>query len=338
MNMDSEKEKKQPETVGQSGGRFEKKAGDYPVLIIDDNAETLQSLAESLREEGYEVTAEANSRQAMERLQEKYFPVVLIDRFMPEMDGLELCRAIRETESPGYVFVILMTPRQSQAGTVAGLSAGADDYLAKPIESSELKARIETGLRILELERSLREANDEVRKLTVIDPLTRCFSLGYGIGRLAEDMRRAERYAHPLCLVMCGIDDLKTIKELHGQSAGESIMQAFVNCIQGSIRNKVDWLCRYGREDFLLVLPETGLEGAKIMAERLRETVSLLAVEFEEQAFEITACFGVAGFENDPRIAEASPDKLIAQAERLLRMAKRCGKNRTEAKSVKLSP
>ena len=337
MNMDSEKEKKQPETAGQSGGRLEKKAGDYPVLIIDDNAETLRSLAEILREEGYDVTAAESSRRAMERFQEKYFPVVLIDRFMPEMDGLELCRAIRETESPGYVFVILMTARNSQAGTVAGISAGADDYLAKPIESTELKARIETGLRILELERSLREANDEVRKLTVIDPLTGCFSLGYGIGRLAEDMRRTERYGHPLSLVLCGIDDLKAIKELHGQSASESIMRAFVNCIQGSIRNKVDWLCRYGREDFLLVLPETGLEGAKTMAERLREEVSRIAVEFENQAVEITACFGVAGFEGDPKIGEVSPDKLIAEADRLLRLAKRCGKNRTEAKSVRLS-
>jgi two-component system cell cycle response regulator len=264
-------------------------------------------------------------------------PIVLIDRFMPEMDGLQLCRAIRETESPGYVFIILLTSRESNGDSEEDLSAGADDYLAKPFDKSELKARIETGLRILKLERSLREASDEVRKLTIIDPATGCFSLGYGCGRLAEDIRRAARYEHPLSLVMCGIDRVQNIRDKHGDNAWKAAMLAFANCIQGSVRSKVDWLFRYGRDDFVLVLPETGFEGAKTLAERLNRMVSGLSVSCEGRTFEITASYGVAGFKSDPKLGDIPPDRLMAEADRLLRQASRKGKGRIEAELVQVA-
>jgi diguanylate cyclase (GGDEF)-like protein len=251
------------------------------------------------------------------------------------MDGLELCRSVRATQCPGYVFIILLTYRDSKEDTIAGLEAGADDYLSKPFNPGELKARINTGIRILELERSLREANEEIRKLTFTDPLTGCFNRRYINDRLTEDISRAVRYRHPLSLMMCDIDHFKKVNDLHGHRAGDLVLQEFVSCMQHTIRNNVDWIGRYGGEEFILVLPETDFSGAQVLAERLRLRISRHKTNFENHEIKITVSLGVAGFEVGSLNEKTTADFLISEADRLLYKSKYHGRNQIQSANNK---
>lgn len=130
----------------------------FPILLTEDDLVSRKMLEEGLLSAGYEVTSVENGRKALGLFKERFFPIVITDWIMPEMDGLELCRAIRKETSKSYVFIIIVTVKDSKDDIVEGLEVGADDYLTKPINHAELLARIRTGIRILELEKSLWEA------------------------------------------------------------------------------------------------------------------------------------------------------------------------------------
>ena len=161
-------------------------SGSYPVLIVEDNALSRQILEGTLAKAGYSVTSANHGREALQMLDRQYYPIVITDLVMPEMDGLELCRAIRSRELPGYVFVMIITSMDSHDDIVVGLEAGADEYVTKPVNRSELIARLNTGKRILGLERSLKQAYEEIRVLAITDPLTRVFNRGHFSTRLPD--------------------------------------------------------------------------------------------------------------------------------------------------------
>ena len=302
----------------------------FPILIVEDNPASQRLLEKTLIKAGHEFVSVENGRKALEQFKERYFPIVLTDWMMPEMDGLELCQAIREKATPGYVFIILLTAKDSKDDIVKGLEAGADDYLTKPVNQAELMARIKTGIRILELERSLRKSNTEIRILSITDPLTGCYNRGYLSERLPQEIKRAKRYGHPLSLVLCDIDHFKKVNDIYGHQAGDQVLIQFVQCITESIRDTVDWVVRYGGEEFIAVVPETDFSGAYIMAERLRTTISQTAIKIQEKGIHITASFGVTGFDPDTPDEKISPDSMINQADKYLYQAKQEGKNRVK--------
>lgn len=306
----------------------------FPVLLAEDQEISRKLTEKILRKTGINVTSVENGRKALELFKKQFFPIILSDWMMPEMDGLELCKAIRSTESSGYVFIILLTARDSKEDIIAGLEAGADDYLAKPFNPGELNARIKTGMRILELERSLKKANEEIKKLSVTDPLTGCYNRGYLNDRLSKDITYALRYKHPLSLILCDIDHFKIVNDTYGHQAGDLVLIDFVNTIQQTFRNKIDWLVRYGGEEFIIVLPETNVQGAKVVAERLRTKISRQKTQIDNIEIKVTASFGVAGFTHQIQKEKISDIKLITKADQLLYQAKEEGRNRIKAASL----
>ena len=306
----------------------------FPILIVEDNPVSRRLLEKTLIKAGHEVTSVENGRKALELFNEKFFPIVLTDWMMPEMDGLELCRAIRKDTSKGYVFIVLLTAKHSKDDIVSGLEAGADDYLTKPPNHPELIARIKTGIRILELERSLKKANEEIRILSVTDPLTGCYNRGYMTERLPQEIRRAKRYRHSLSLVLCDIDHFKRLNDTYGHQVGDRILKEFVQWIIQSIRNGVDWLARYGGEEFLIVIPETDTKGACYTAERLRRIISQKAIKIQGKRIHITASFGVTGIDPDTPDEKISPEAMINQADKYLYQAKQEGRNRVKVGKV----
>jgi diguanylate cyclase (GGDEF)-like protein len=306
----------------------------FPVLLAEDQEISRKLTEKILRKTGINVTSVENGRKALELFKKQFFPIILTDWMMPEMDGLELCRAIRSAKSSGYVFIILLTARDSKEDIIAGLEAGADDYLAKPFNPGELNARIKTGMRILELERSLKKANEEIKKLSVTDPLTGCYNRGYLNDRLSKDITYALRYKHPLSLILCDIDHFKIVNDTYGHQAGDLVLIDFVNTIQRTFRNKIDWLVRYGGEEFIIVLPETNVQGAKVLAERLRTKISHQKTQIDNIEIKVTASFGVAGFTHPIQKEKISDIKLITKADQLLYQAKEEGRNRIKAASL----
>jgi len=300
----------------------------FPILIAEDDAVTRMLLKKTLTKEGHEVVSVENGQKAFDLFKESFFPIVLTDWMMPEMDGLELCRAIRQEENPGYVFIVLLTAKDSQDDIISGLKAGADDYLTKPFNRIELIARLNSGKRFLNQERALRQANEEIKILSITDPLTGCSNRGCLNKRLPEEIQRAGRYNRPLSIVMCDIDYFKKVNDTYGHQAGDLVLKEFSKRIEDSIRDKVDLLARYGGEEFLVTLPETDLDGALKLAERLRRVIIENKFDIETKKIKISASFGVAGFGPNNRDGEISFDILIKAADKYLYQAKNEGRNR----------
>jgi len=300
----------------------------FPILIAEDDAVTRMLLKKTLIKEGHEVVSVENGQKAFDLFQERFFPIILTDWMMPEMDGLELCRVIRQKENPGYVFIVLLTAKDSHEDIITGLEAGADEYLTKPFSRAELIARLNTGRRFLEQDRALRRANEEIRILSITDPLTGCYNRGCLNMRLPQEIQRAARYNRPLSIFMCDIDHFKKVNDTYGHQAGDLVLKEFSKRINNSIRDKVDLLARYGGEEFLVTLPETDLNGALHLAERLRRVISEKKYNIGTKKINITASFGVAGFDSDNAGDEISVDILIRHADKYLYQAKSEGRNR----------
>jgi diguanylate cyclase (GGDEF)-like protein len=315
----------------------EKLKDSFPILIAEDNAVSRKLLEKNLTHAGHEVVTARNGREALEIFRKTFFPMVLTDWMMPEMDGLALCHAIRSYVSPGYVYIVFLTAKDSKDDIIAGLDAGADDYLTKPFHPTELMARLKTGKRILELERSLKTANEEIRILSITDPLTGSFNRGYMTGHLPEEISRAKRYGHPMSLIMCDIDRFKKVNDHWGHIAGDSVLRLIADCIKEAMRNDIDWAARYGGEEFLVVLPETAHEGARVVAERLRNIVAEKPFRIGNEDVTITASFGLATF--DPATDKTpSSEALINEADECLYQAKKAGRNCVRARGEKNEP
>ncbi len=304
----------------------------YSILVVDDEPVSRTLLERILRKKGFNVITAENGEEALNLFKNQYIPIILTDWMMPKMNGLELCRAIRQIESPGYVFIIIITAKDSRDDIVKGLEAGADDYVNKPFYPPELLARIKTGIRILELEKSLREANEEIKRLSITDPLTGCYNRGYLMKHLSKEVKRAVRYSHPLSIAMTDIDHFKNVNDTYGHQAGDIVLKRFVELIRSSIRDGIDWVARYGGEEFVIVIPETGLEDAKKVIERLRKRIEATEIDIgNDKKIKITASFGVVCF--DPRIKKemVDIDSIIKEADKLLYEAKNKGRNMVKA-------
>src|SRR3981189_753181 len=206
-----------------------------------------------LKKGGYEVDAGANGSEALDKMTKRYYPMLVTDWEMPEMGALALCKAVRNMQLDGYVYALLLTARDSKEHIIAGLEAGADDYLIKPVHEPELSARLNAGRRILNLEHSLRVANQRNRILSITDALTGTYNRRYLMEQLPRELERCRRYAYPLSVIMCDVDHFKEINDARGHAAGDEVLQQFAARAQKTIRTNSDWVSRYGGEAFLLV-------------------------------------------------------------------------------------
>ena len=307
----------------------------FPVLIAEDDPVSRKLLEKTLSKEGYDVVTAENGRKAFETFEERFFPIVITDWMMPEMDGLDLIKTIRRKERAGYVFIFLLTAKSSKEDIIAGLGAGADDYLTKPFNRGELMARLKTATRILELEESLKRANKEIHVLSITDALTGCFNRAYMDKTLPKEVKRCLRYKRPLSLIMGDIDHFKLVNDTYGHQTGDEILRRFVTCLNREIRKEIDWICRYGGEEFLLVFPETDFDSAMGLAERLRVNVSEMLIDFEERKDSITVSFGVTGLPATMKNHDISHEEIIGLADRFLYEAKETGRNRIVGHPIK---
>jgi two-component system, cell cycle response regulator len=298
------------------------------ILLAEDDPVTRMLMTRFLKKAGYEVDAVADGTDALEHMTQRYYPFLVTDWEMPEMDGIELCKAVRNLQLDGYVYALLLTARNAKEHIIAGLEAGADDYLVKPVHEPELIARLNTGRRILALEHSLRAANERNRILSVTDPLTGAFNRRYMMEQLPRELERCRRYGNPLSVIMCDVDHFKQVNDVKGHSAGDDVLQQFVARMQRSIRATSDWVARLGGEEFLIVLPETGFQGAMIVAEKIRAIMTSVPFVTREGDVVATSSFGVASTElHGPDLAMKS-ETLIRAADQCLYTSKQSGRNR----------
>jgi diguanylate cyclase (GGDEF)-like protein len=251
--------------------------------------------------------------------------LVLLDRMMPHLSGLDVCRAIRKAGAAPYVYVILLTGEDSKQDILDGFEAGADDYITKPFEAGELKARVQTGARIVELQEQLIRAREDLRQEVMRDSLTRALTRVAFFEILEREVARARRNATSLALIMGDVDHFKAINDQHGHLAGDEVLREMARRLRASLRAS-DAVCRYGGEEFVIVAPDCTIDNAMRLAERFREAVSAQPILVASLSLTATMSFGVAAT-ND---MQKSGD-LLRAADDALYKAKEAGRDRVAA-------
>lgn len=302
---------------------------DLEILLVEDSRTQALKFQLMLENQGYHVKVAQNGLEAMNMLLSNHISIVITDWVMPEMDGSELCRAIRQHDFGGYVYIILLTARDSKTDIIEGLKAGADDYLTKPVDDAELMARLTTAERIITLEKTLKKRNQEIALLSITDPLTKVFNRGYLNDHFPISFKRAVRYRLPLSIIICDIDHFKKVNDQYGHQVGDKVLITFVNCLNKALRKDLDWMARYGGEEFIIILPETEFAGAKAAAERFRMLVAEQSVPTEKAVIKITASFGIAALALGKDATHLESDEMIKLADRCLYEAKEKGRNKT---------
>lgn len=237
------------------------------VLIVDDDALARARIAALLAPAHYRVEQAANAEEALRVLHQMDCHIILTDWQMPGMDGLTLCRTVRFTQAPGYIYVLMHTVRKSKGDLLASLAAGVDDFLVKGTSSLEILARLEVGRRIVSVERALRKACADGGGFA--DALTGAMNSRHFVKELTRELERARRYRRPLGILRAQVEHFSAIVERYGYQVGVELLTAFVDRIAGSIRTSSDWVARLDGADFAIVLPETNALGASRVMHKL---------------------------------------------------------------------
>ncbi len=295
----------------------------YHVLVAEDDPMFRKILKSWLETWGYRVTLAEDGEQAWQILQQETQPELLIlDWIMPGVEGAEICHRIRARQKTPYQYVLLVTAKDDNADVVAGLDAGADDYLKKPFDRHELRARLRVGARILALQDGLIRAREELRFQATHDVLTGIWNRRATLELLQREIERASRTQGVTGVLMLDLDHFKQVNDTHGHLAGDAVLREVSRRIMQVIRS-YDFLGRYGGEEFLVVLPACDRTHALQSAERIRSAVAAAPVWADEVEIPVTISIGVTAVAGN-----TSEKEVLAVADEALYQAKSKGRNR----------
>jgi diguanylate cyclase (GGDEF)-like protein len=290
-----------------------------PVLVVDDHHSSAAFLQRTLEELGYQVATASDGEEAWSLLGTHQHRLVISDWRMPGLDGLELCRRIRG-QSPGrYTYIVLVTGKGGDEDRVTALDAGADDFLAKPIDVRELTARLKIARRILAMQEELEWKNAQLLEMATTDPLTGLKNRRWFAEAFEAHAAQAVRHGQPLSLVLLDVDHFKAFNDDFGHPMGDGTLRAVAQVLSENVR-RYDVVARYGGEEFAILLPSTDSDAALMLGERIRAAVE--RVEWPIRP--VTVSVGVSTLS---RSRPGSAD-LLVEADQALYQAKRSGRNR----------
>ncbi len=297
------------------------------ILIADDDPISCRLLDSLLHKWGYAVVTAHSGTEAWDVLQAEDAPrVALLDWMMPGLDGPEICRRVRARSVQSYVYIILLTANDKVGNLVEGLESGADDYLTKPFHPQELRARLRVGLRMLDLESNLVDAQQDLRFKATHDALTSLWNRGAIIELLERELSRARREGGSVGVILMDIDHFKKINDTHGHLVGDEVLRTLTGRVKAEIRS-YDSVGRYGGEEFLVLLP--GCDNAKLeaKAEQLRQVVDRSPIETSVGLVRATISSGGMASGECPH---AGLNDLLRAADVALYRAKMAGRNRVQ--------
>jgi len=297
----------------------------WKILVADDSAISRRLLESVLERWGYQVISVQDGTKAWEILDQADAPrLAILDWMMPGLSGPEVCRLVREKACPHYTYLILLTARNDKADLIAGMEAGADDYLVKPFDTNELKVRLGPGRRIIQLQQELLHVQELLREQATRDALTKLWNRHAINEILARELARSFRENIPLGILMADIDRFKLVNDTYGHVSGDAVLQEIARRFLASSR-PYDAVGRFGGEEFLLIMPGCDEQAALQTAERMREAVRQDPVELPGASVRVTTSFGVMSL---PRGQEADAEAVIRIADEGLYQAKQSGRDR----------
>ncbi len=301
------------------------------ILVVDDHEDNIEVLRARLEAWGFKTSTAMSGSEALKLVDNNPPDLILLDVMMPEISGIEVARLIKGNPNLPFIPIIMQTALDSTENKVEGLEAGADDYITKPIDFAELKARLRSMLRIKRLqealeerERELVEINEKLRFMSQTDALTGLDNRRHLNDRIEEMFAHAKRLNEPFALVMCDIDKFKSVNDTYGHQVGDEVLKQFAAILKDEAR-EIDHVGRYGGEEFMLLLPAASIEAAGLFAERVRNRAEHHTFTFPGGTLTRTASFGVSGWPHQ-KVSEC--EGLVRTADDALYVAKETGRNR----------
>jgi len=306
-------------------GARERHKQDYPanpvkkisVLVVDDEPDIVRIVGRALQGAGYKVLEAYDATSAWKLLRRNPVDIIVCDIMMPEVSGLDLCRSVKRDARLQECHFILLTAKSGVDERVAGLDAGADDYIPKPFDIQELLARVNAGRRIVSSRRQLHEDS-------VTDPLTGLYTRRVLWAFLDKELARARRYDYDLSMLVIDIDHFKRLNDTYGHLAGDEVLRQIGRLIRQRLR-KSDVAVRFGGEEFVLLLPQTDSSGAEVLGRRLCEAVCNKQFQYQDKPLPAAVSIGAASLADYP---DATPQTLFEQADAAMYQAKQAGGNR----------
>jgi diguanylate cyclase (GGDEF)-like protein len=300
------------------------------ILVAEDDPVSRRLLEVFLVKWGFEVVLATTGVEALQLLERMDAPrLALLDWMMPGMEGVQVCQKLREFKDRPYVYVMLLTARSQKEDLLQGLESGADDYVTKPFDSQELRARLRVGQRILDLQDKLIAAGDELLFRATHDNLTGISNRGVIMDTVRRERLRQDRGGNAFAIVLADIDHFKYVNDAHGHLAGDAVLQEVSRCMTNLIR-PYDAVGRYGGEEFLIVVSSSDAMGALGLAERIRKGIEGTSITAEGATITVTASFGVAASTPGQML---DPQEMLRLADDALYRAKANGRNRCELAS-----
>jgi diguanylate cyclase (GGDEF)-like protein len=293
------------------------------VLIAEDDPVSSKILQKNLENWEYGVALARSGAAAWQALQDPDLRLAILDWMMPGMDGVEVCRKIRRRKKFNYTYIILLSAKDRKQDIISGLSSGADDYMTKPVNFLELRARLKAGQRIIELEDKLLFAQNQLKDIASRDGLTKIWNRTEITRFLNEELERGRREKTSTGVIMLDIDHFKSINDEYGHAAGDLALLKVVSRLKNKVR-KSDKLGRYGGDEIIIILPNCPPAEIRKVGERLRQAVGSRRIRTEMDTIPITISVGCA---TSDQPGNSRPEKLIRTADRLLLKAKEQGRN-----------
>jgi diguanylate cyclase (GGDEF)-like protein len=295
------------------------------VLIADDSQLIRAIVAQQLEALGLQVRQASDGEEALAACRAAQPDVVLLDVEMPRLDGFGVLKALKDDPQLAAIPVVFLTARESTDDVVSALELGAHDYLRKPFEPGELRARVTAALRVKTLQDELQRRNEELDRLSRIDALTGLANRRHMEHEAHRLFAAARRRSEPVGACMVDLDRFKSINDTHGHPAGDEVLKAAAGRIEGAVRAE-DIVGRWGGEEFLVLLVSANVQTASTVGERIRAAVGARSIALPDGSeVSVTASVGYASARED------GPDQLIARADRALYAAKHAGRNQTAA-------
>ncbi|HEY3426975.1 MAG TPA: diguanylate cyclase [Negativicutes bacterium] len=319
------------------------------IMIVDDNPYNLQIIAVLIENSGYESVLAQTGQQVFDFVSKEKPDLILLDIMMPEIDGYEVCRILQQDETTRQIPIIFLTAKVEAADIVKGLEAGAVDYITKPFNTIELQARIKTHLELKKVRDDLKQSNKQLQEVNTalqaanqlitvknqmlkemmeqleyaakVDALTGLFNRRYAVEKIEEEVARQQRNQKSFSFLMADIDFFKKVNDTYGHDGGDHVLKAISQMMQQTIREQ-DWLARWGGEEFLMLLPESDLAEAMLVAERIRQKIEENVIDYQKMKIAVTITLGVATYDGTEPV-----EQIIKKADNALYDGKASGRN-----------
>ena len=305
----------------------EEKDMQMKVLIAEDDPVSRRLLEVFLTKWGYQIVVASSGTEALELLAQIDAPrLALLDWMMPGLEGVQVCRKIRERKDRPYVYLLLLSARTQKEDLLLGLESGADDYLTKPFNAPELRARLNVGQRILQLQDSLMVAGAELLFRATHDPLTGISNRGMVLDALHKEHSRQVRQGGSFGIVLLDVDHFKSVNDTHGHLCGDRVLQEVVRRVASTVR-PYDTVGRYGGEEFLIVVPSSDSANIFGLSERIRRAIESKPIATDSGEISVTVSLGLAV---SSAIVPVDPEVMLDTADKALYRGKEAGRNRSE--------